>query len=341
MDDLLDRMAMCGNGDFKEQGEILSLLDAALEKKTDGMGRAVQELLHRERHAFLLRLCRVYDRYDGEVDTEVIADLMDRVLALMSQEGHTEAGRQLDRTYQIPRSGSVSVEGGKEGEDVHIRIKEPGLGGRDTGGRTWEAGEILIRWLASTIHPSIQAKVGKEREGVLELGCGTGIVGIGLALLGASNVLMTDYDEMTVQVALDNARLNGLTVGHGVQGRALDWMEDPVTWEPQDEDPAVGMIVGADVVYEPHHGPCLARVMHSIFAKERMRKSGPGMATGTRISVVGVMERPGMDQDIASFALSMDKLPGVTLIDLITLEGNDKLGEKDRPACKIFIHSHP
>ncbi len=45
-----------------------------------------------------------------------------------------------------------------------------------------------------------------------DLGCGTGILGIGAALLGAKQVIGVDADPSALKVAADNARQAGVTV---------------------------------------------------------------------------------------------------------------------------------
>ena len=69
-----------------------------------------------------------------------------------------------------------------------------------TGGRVWEAGKVLARVL--TI-PSWAERVRGAR--VLELGTGTGLVGLTCATLGAKSVCMTDR---VLFVAEHNLRLN-------------------------------------------------------------------------------------------------------------------------------------
>lgn len=72
---------------------------------------------------------------------------------------------------------------------------------------------------------------------VLELGCGTGLVGI-TARLAGHDVVLSDYRTESVHVARYNARQNG------VEGPAcvIDWREVP----PQRFD----VIVACDVLYE-------------------------------------------------------------------------------------------
>ena len=47
-------------------------------------------------------------------------------------------------------------------------------------------------------------------ERVLDVGCGSGILGVAALLLGASSALGIDIDEMAVQTARENARLNNV-----------------------------------------------------------------------------------------------------------------------------------
>ena len=64
----------------------------------------------------------------------------------------------------------------------------------------------------------------KGRERVLDLGCGSGILSVAALLLGASSARGTDIEEVAVQVARENAVLNGVgdlaqySVGNLAQG---------------------------------------------------------------------------------------------------------------------------
>lgn len=49
-----------------------------------------------------------------------------------------------------------------------------------------------------------------ENASVLDVGCGSGILGIGAALLGAESVLGVDIDPVAVKVAKENAEMNGV-----------------------------------------------------------------------------------------------------------------------------------
>jgi len=61
---------------------------------------------------------------------------------------------------------------------------------------------------------------------VLDLGCGTGILGLAAALMGAHPVLCVDLNPLCAQTAERNARLNQLAV-EVAQGPALDFLARP------------------------------------------------------------------------------------------------------------------
>jgi ribosomal protein L11 methyltransferase len=51
---------------------------------------------------------------------------------------------------------------------------------------------------------------GRERAGVLDVGCGTGLLAIGAALLGAAPVRAVDVSAAAVEATIDNASRNGV-----------------------------------------------------------------------------------------------------------------------------------
>ncbi|GHT82663.1 ribosomal protein L11 methyltransferase [Betaproteobacteria bacterium] len=58
---------------------------------------------------------------------------------------------------------------------------------------------LCLTWLCDVVQPG---------QTVLDYGCGSGILGIAAARLGAGEVLGVDIDERAVEAALDNARRN-------------------------------------------------------------------------------------------------------------------------------------
>ncbi len=61
---------------------------------------------------------------------------------------------------------------------------------------------------------------------VLDLGCGTGILGLAAKLLGAEEVLLADLNPLCVSTSRRNAELNGLNV-EVAEGQAQDFLPKP------------------------------------------------------------------------------------------------------------------
>ena len=67
------------------------------------------------------------------------------------------------------------------------------------------------------IDPGLAHGLGELFSGlsVLELGCGSGLAGICAARLGARRVVMTDGDQVSIDLLAKNLEANGLVGGGG------------------------------------------------------------------------------------------------------------------------------
>lgn len=96
----------------------------------------------------------------------------------------------------------------------------------------WGGGVALARWVLD--HPARVA--GKS---LLDLGAGSGLVGIAAAKAGAARVLAVDVDRYAIAATRLNAAANGVEiaarVGDGLEGEAPD----------------VGVVLVGDLFYEP------------------------------------------------------------------------------------------
>jgi len=134
-----------------------------------------------------------------------------------------------------------------------------------TGYRTWSASLVLARYLVAF------PELVREKR-VLELGSGSGFLGIAIAALQSQSdtaaLCLTDLTEDVLQRCSRNLTLpcNTSSRHPNLQCRLLDWSDafDPAK-EPalaaflQDADPDV--VVGADLVYEPSIIPALVGML--------------------------------------------------------------------------------
>ena len=111
----------------------------------------------------------------------------------------------------------------------------------------WDMAQGILEydWIARV--RDLSARVGgDERQEVLEIGAGVGLIGLA-GLAAGLNVTFSDYDPQAVVAALFNARQNGWTEA---QGLVLDWREPLARRFP--------LILGGDVIYErANHEPIL------------------------------------------------------------------------------------
>ncbi|KAG6621266.1 putative N2,N2-dimethylguanosine tRNA methyltransferase [Phytophthora cinnamomi] len=112
-----------------------------------------------------------------------------------------------------------------DGRVVHIG--EVGNSGKGTGLTTWDGSVVLAKYLEHQRRGDIAG------SRVVELGAGTGLVGISAALLGARQVILTDLDYVVDNLAKNVAETMKLAVDAGkpvdsdVSTRMLDWFNPP------------------------------------------------------------------------------------------------------------------
>jgi predicted nicotinamide N-methyase len=96
------------------------------------------------------------------------------------------------------------------------------------------------------------------RADVLEIGAGIGIVGLA-GLSRGLNVTISDYEPKAVDLAIYNARQNGLM--HG-QGMVLDWRSPPQR--------KYTFLWGSDLLYEERHHQPLIELTKQVLAEDGM-----------------------------------------------------------------------
>eukprot|EP00884_Botryococcus_braunii_P021834 jgi/Botrbrau1/8334/Bobra.0081s0023.1 len=134
-------------------------------------------------------------------------------------------------------------------DESDISSGEPDQVGLDL----WPASFYMCRYL-----PALGSFL--EDTPVLELGCGVGMCGLLAARLGASSVLLTDYDDWVLGFARRNVIQNQLA--EKVEVRKLDWRE-PATF------PAIrySLLFAADVLYTSGQVEPLLEVVKATIAE--------------------------------------------------------------------------
>jgi len=183
-------------------------------------------------------------------DDEVKERIWDQASARLSERSGRSAMSTMSRTFQIPTSSDA----------FELKIHEPAMTGDDLGLKTWAASYMLAKRLR-TFH--LVSSDTQNRLQVLELGSGTGLVGLAMAGLGA-DVVLTDLPSICPNLAY-NAQQNREAVslnGGTVRTAMLDWT-NPTSCEPLPDDNSTGddapipakfpLILAADSLYSPDH----------------------------------------------------------------------------------------
>ena len=143
------------------------------------------------------------------------------------------------RTFEVPVSA---------GKIASIRLHEPSLTSDNLGLKTWTSSVLLARRLAS-----LPRDLPEGRVRVLELGAGTGLVGIAAACAWGDDVTLTDLPEIlqNLQTNVDTNR--ELVEAHGGKARVLplDWSDNKNG--PVNDDDRFTIILAADPLYSPEH----------------------------------------------------------------------------------------
>lgn len=178
-------------------------------------------------------------------DEELKEQIWDQASARLSERSGRSAMGAMSRSFRIPTSANA----------FELSIHEPTLTGDDLGLKTWAASYLLAKRLSSF---SLVPTDTQERLQVLELGSGTGLVGLAMAGLGA-HVLLTDLPSICPNLAHNVRQNHNVISENGGKARAamLDWTEPHVCEPLEDDHEAIPakfpVVLAADSLYSPDH----------------------------------------------------------------------------------------
>jgi hypothetical protein len=199
--------------------------------------------------------------HDEEVKEEVWKQAS---LRLSERSGRTAMGA-LSRDFRIPNATS----------SFNLSIHEPALTGDDLGLKTWAASYMLSKRLHQF---GLIAQIKGSGPSILELGSGTGLVGLAMAALGA-DVVLTDLPSIHENLAR-NAKDNSAVIeqnGGSTRTGTLDWTQ-PASCELYNDgvvtqtlsaiDSKFPIILAADSLYSPEHPRMLVNTIAAWLSED-------------------------------------------------------------------------
>ena len=199
-------------------------------------------------------------------NSEAWAALGVAMAALGQEEAALSCQRQVLRIRAAEEYGSADAAREAEASDLAVEVATlpPLPDGRElaiesakivdagTGGKLWLSAAVLCSWLSS--HPDVV-----RGAAVLELGCGTGAVGLYAAALGASRVALTDGGPPALlQLARANADANAQLYDGEVVVRPLEW------GAPLGDLGDCDVVLASDVTYAADALPALASTLRAL-----------------------------------------------------------------------------
>ena len=146
---------------------------------------------------------------------------------------HTVSAEFGGRLLLLPKIEAVAQRGVAKAEKAALYL-EPGLA---FGSGSHPTTRMCLEWLASHI---------KADQVVLDFGCGSGILAIGAALLGA-RVIAVDHDDQAITATRENAQFNG--VSEQIQTLTLvDWGREGSRQASEHFDVVVANILAAPLI---------------------------------------------------------------------------------------------
>jgi D-xylulose reductase len=199
-------------------------------------------------------------------DEEVKEEIWNQASSRLSERSGRTAMGAMSRSFRIPTSNG----------SFDLNIHEPALTGDDLGLKTWAASYLLAKRLHTL---DVIQSDAQQRLQVLELGSGTGLVGLAMAGLGA-DVVLTDLPSIHSNLAR-NSDSNSVVValgGGSTRTGVLDWT-NPTRCElisniasgTQNEviTTKFSLILAADSLYSPEHPHMLVDTVAAWLSEDK------------------------------------------------------------------------
>lgn len=164
--------------------------------------------------------------------------------ARLSERAGRTAMPSMTRTFEVAVSSSKSVS---------LHLHEPSMTEDNLGLKTWTSSVLLASRLRSL------SKFLPSQPRVLELGSGTGLVGIAAACVWAADVTLTDLPEILPNLTsnINRNRATSESCGGQMAVQPLDWG----TTTPPSNEARYSVIVAADPLYSADHPRLLTQAV--------------------------------------------------------------------------------
>ncbi|KAI0895573.1 S-adenosylmethionine-dependent methyltransferase-like protein [Annulohypoxylon nitens] len=236
-----------------------------------------------------------------------------------------EASRRLSERCGRAAMGEITRRWPLESQAAspfELIIREPPITGDSLGLKTWGSSYLLAQYLGEIAEKSLShlLQMGQPNLSlnVLELGSGTGLLGMAAAAIWQTNVVLTDLPSIIPNLVfnIEKNRSTVETLGGRIDSGALTWGSDEDNAERFSKKNQFEIVLVADPLYDDDHPELLSSAVHEHL-----------MADKDARAVIMVPQRDLVTKKlIAKFLLSMASC-GLVLLEEQTLVGQDDWDE--------------
>ena len=189
-------------------------------------------------------------------------DVKEKIWEAASQRLSERSGRtgrgDLTRTFNVPL-------GNAEENSVTITLHEPALQADNLGLKTWASSYLLAKRLR-TLRDSMPKLAPDVR--ILELGAGTGLVGLAAAAVFKARVVLTDLPDIVPNLQRNATSNFDVVAAYGgdVEVSILDWSK-PEEFAPTSIPCSFPLILAADPIYSSDHPQLLVQAIGRHLSK--------------------------------------------------------------------------
>ncbi|KAI1375437.1 putative methyltransferase-domain-containing protein [Hypoxylon crocopeplum] len=214
-------------------------------------------------------------------------------------------------------------------------IREPPIIGDCLGLKTWASSYVLAQSLDKIAQESLShlLELGSPNQSleILELGSGTGLLGMAAAVIWQTNVILTDLPSIVPNLVynIEKNRASIGALGGSVDSDLLTWGSDDDNAKRFDKKNQFKIVLAADSLYDDDHPELLSSAIHAHLAEDKAARA-----------VVMVPQRDLTTKRLVANFLSVMADSGLTVLEEHTLTGQDDWDEEEdnsRIECWLVV----